>query len=187
MTALGRLAAAVVGRLASAAAGGLSAVGRFPTAAGGLAAALALAIAAATNAAAAPDFVPAIIFDMGGKFDKSFNEAAYHGAEKFKDETGIPYLEFEVTNEAQREQALRGMARAAPIVVGVGFSQAPPLEKVARRVPRTKFVIIDAVVDGPTSSRSCSRSTRAPSWSAWPRPWPRRPARSASSAAWTSR
>src|SRR5262245_9366271 len=56
--------------------------------------------------ASAQDFTPAIIFDMGGKFDKSFNEAAYRGAETFKDETGIEYLEFEVTNESQRDQAL---------------------------------------------------------------------------------
>jgi basic membrane protein A len=36
------------------------------------------------SSAAAQDFKPAIIFDMGGKFDKSFNEAAYNGAERFK-------------------------------------------------------------------------------------------------------
>ena len=39
----------------------------------------------------AQDFVPAVVFDMGGKFDKSFNEAAYQGAERFKKETGIAY------------------------------------------------------------------------------------------------
>ncbi len=96
------------------------------------------------------EFVPAIVFDMGGKFDKSFNEAAYTGAERFKKETGIAYREFEVTNEAQREQALRNMARrGAPIVVGVGFSQASGMEKVAKEFPGVKFVIVDAVVDLP--------------------------------------
>ncbi|HZO44141.1 MAG TPA: BMP family ABC transporter substrate-binding protein, partial [Methylomirabilota bacterium] len=59
----------------------------------------------------AQEFAPAVVFDMGGKFDKSFNEAAYNGAERFKKETGIAYREFEVTAEAQREQALRNMAR----------------------------------------------------------------------------
>ena len=39
----------------------------------------------AAGAASAQDFTPAVIFDMGGKFDKSFNEAAYHGAERFKE------------------------------------------------------------------------------------------------------
>ena len=53
---------------------------------------------------------PAVIYDMGGKFDKSFNEAAYVGAERWKKETGKPYLDFEIANEAQREQAMRRMA-----------------------------------------------------------------------------
>jgi basic membrane protein A len=99
---------------------------------------------------AAQEFVPAVVFDMGGKFDKSFNEAAYNGAELFRKETGITSREFEVTNEAQREQALRNMARrGSPIVVGIGFSQASGMEKVAREFPKTKFTIIDAVVDLP--------------------------------------
>src|SRR5262245_35454486 len=81
----------------------------------------------------AQELAPACLFDMGGKFDKSFNEAAYNGAERFKKETGIAYRDFEVTNEAQREQALRNMARrGAPIVVGIGFGQASSMEKVAK-------------------------------------------------------
>jgi basic membrane protein A and related proteins len=100
--------------------------------------------------ASAQDFTPAIIFDMGGKFDKSFNEAAYHGAEAFKKETGIEYLEFEVTNESQRDQALRRMARrGANVVVAVGFSFATPLEQIAQEYPDTRFVIIDSVVEQP--------------------------------------
>ena len=100
--------------------------------------------------AAAQEFSPAVVFDMGGKFDKSFNEAAYAGAERFKKETGVAYREFEVTNEAQREQALRNMARrGSQIVVGIGFSQASGMEKVAKEFPGTKFAIIDAVVDLP--------------------------------------
>jgi basic membrane protein A and related proteins len=102
------------------------------------------------GSAAAADFTPAIIFDMGGKFDKSFNEAAYHGAERFKDETGIDYLEFEITNESQRDQVLSKMAeRGASVVVAVGFSFATPLETIAQQFPDTKFVIIDSVVEQP--------------------------------------
>ena len=103
-----------------------------------------------TGAAIAQDFVPAVVFDMGGKFDKSFNEAAYNGAERFKKEKGIQYREFEVTAEAQREQALRNMARrGSQIVVGIGFAQATGLEKVAKEFPNVKFAIVDAVVDLP--------------------------------------
>jgi basic membrane protein A len=110
-------------------------------------------LAAATFAAgvaSAQDFTPAVIFDMGGKFDKSFNEAAYNGAERFKNESGIEYLEFEVTNESQRDQALRRMARrGANVVIAVGFSFATPLEQIAKEFPDTKFVIIDGVVEQP--------------------------------------
>src|SRR5262245_59135246 len=105
---------------------------------------------ASAGPAAAQEFAPALVFDMGGKFDKSFNEAAYNGAEQFKKETGIAYREFEVTNEAQREQAIGNMARrGSPITVCIGFAQATGLEKVAKEFPNLKFAIIDAVVDLP--------------------------------------
>ena len=114
------------------------------------AAALLVSTSIATTAATAADLNPAVIFDMGGKFDKSFNEGVYNGVEKFKKETGVSYREFEVTNETQREQAIRRMAqRGADPVIGVGFAQAPALEKVAKEFPDTRFTIIDAVVDLP--------------------------------------
>ncbi len=104
----------------------------------------------ASSAAGAAEIKPAVVFDMGGKFDKSFNEGIYNGIEKFRNETGISYREFEVTNETQREQALRRMAqRGSDPVIAVGFAQAPALEKVAREFPDTRFTIIDMVVDLP--------------------------------------
>ena len=112
-------------------------------------------LAAATFAAgvaSAQEFAPAVIFDMGGKFDKSFNEAAYNGAERFKKETGIAYREFEVTNEAQREQALRRMARRGANDRRSRHRLLPRprgMEKVAKEFPDTKFAIIDAVVELP--------------------------------------
>ncbi|MCA1490075.1 BMP family lipoprotein [Sinorhizobium alkalisoli] len=100
--------------------------------------------------ALAADIKPAIIYDLGGKFDKSFNEAAFNGAEKFKAETGIEYREFEIANDAQREQALRRFASDgnSPIVMA-GFNWAASLEKIAPEYPDTKFAIIDMVVDKP--------------------------------------
>lgn len=93
---------------------------------------------------------PAVVYDMGGKFDKSFNEAAWQGAERWKKETGQPYLDFEIANEAQREQAMRRMAqRGASPVIGVGFSQASSVEKVAKEFPKQQFVVIDSVVKLP--------------------------------------
>ncbi len=109
-----------------------------------------LALALSSGAAGAAEIKPAVVFDMGGKFDKSFNEGIYNGIEKFRTETGIGYREFEVTNETQREQALRRMARRGQDpVIAVGFAQAPALEKVAREYPDTRFTIIDMVVDLP--------------------------------------
>ena len=64
-----------------------------------------LAATAMSASAFADEIAPALIYDLGGKFDKSFNEAAYNGAERFKEETGIEYVEFEISNDAQREQA----------------------------------------------------------------------------------
>jgi len=93
---------------------------------------------------------PAIIFDLGGKFDKSFNEAAFNGATKWAEETGNSFREIELTSEAQREQALRRFAENGnnPIVM-TGFAFATALEAVAADFPDTKFAIIDMVVDQP--------------------------------------
>ena len=104
----------------------------------------------AATAALAQDIKPAVVFDMGGKFDKSFNEGIFNGVEKFRQETGIAYGEFEVTNETQREQALRNFARRGyDPVIAVGFAQGPALETVAKEFPDTRFSIIDMVVDLP--------------------------------------
>ena len=92
---------------------------------------------------------PAVVFDMGGKFDKSFNEGVYNGMERFKAETGIQYREFEITNPAQREQAARRLAQRSDVVLLVGFAQASALQVVADEYPNVKFAIIDSVVDKP--------------------------------------
>ncbi len=93
---------------------------------------------------------PAIIFDLGGKFDKSFNESAFNGATRWAEETGGSFREIELQSEAQREQALRRFAEAGnnPIVMA-GFAFASSLNTVAADFPDTKFVIIDMVVDQP--------------------------------------
>ena len=116
-----------------------------------LAAMLAMTAAVAVGPQArAQDFSPAVVFDQGGKFDKSFNEAAYNGAERFKKETGTAYREFEVTNEGQREQALRTLVRrGASVIVAVGFSQTAAVDKVAKESPNTKFCLIDDKLEAP--------------------------------------
>ncbi|MBV8439896.1 MAG: BMP family ABC transporter substrate-binding protein [Hyphomicrobiales bacterium] len=102
------------------------------------------------SAAYAADIKPAIIYDLGHKFDASFNEGVFHGAEKFKKDSGVDYRDLEIQNDAEREQDLRKFAKAgySPIMT-VGFSWATALGKVADEFPNTKFAIIDADVDKP--------------------------------------
>ena len=81
---------------------------------------------------------------MGGKFDKSFNEGVYNGIKRFSEETGVEVMEFEVTNETQRQQAMERMVqRGATVVLGVGFAQADAISAVASANPDVKFSIID--------------------------------------------
>lgn len=93
---------------------------------------------------------PALIFDLGGKFDKSFNEAAFAGATRWAEETGGKFRDIELQSEAQREQALRRFAETGsnPIIM-TGFAFGDALGQVAGDYPDTSFVIIDMVVDAP--------------------------------------
>lgn len=98
----------------------------------------------------AAEVKPAVVYDLGGRNDKSFNESAYMGAEKFKADTGIDFQDFEIQNDSQREQALRKFAeRGFSPVVAIGFSHAEAVKKVAAEFPKTQFAIIDMVVDAP--------------------------------------
>ncbi|WP_121630509.1 BMP family lipoprotein [Tropicibacter alexandrii] len=105
----------------------------------------AAAVALSAGAALAD---PALIYDLGGKFDKSFNEAAFNGATRWAEETGGSFRDIELQSEAQREQALRRFAEAGfnPVVT-TGFSMSSPIASVAADYPDTKFVTIDGFVD----------------------------------------
>ncbi|WP_395662191.1 BMP family protein [Aestuariivirga sp.] len=108
------------------------------------------ALALTVSSAFAAENKPAIVFDIGGKFDKSFNESMFNGAEKFKAEAGVAYGEFEIANEAQREQAIRNFAdQGYSPIIAAGFAQAAAVEKVAKEYPELKFAIVDMVVDLP--------------------------------------
>lgn len=104
----------------------------------------AVAMALISTTALAAEFKPSVVFDMGGKFDKSFNEGVWKGIKKFSDETGVAVMEFEVTNETQRDQAMRRMvSKGATLVLGVGFAQADAIDAVAADNPNVQFAIID--------------------------------------------
>jgi len=102
------------------------------------------------GAARAAEVTPAIVFDMGGKFDKSFNEGVHNGAEAFTKATGVAVREFEPQNDTQREQALRNFARRGQTpIIAVGFGQASAVKAVAAEFPALHFTIIDAVTEAP--------------------------------------
>jgi basic membrane protein A len=107
-------------------------------------------ISSLSTLAMAEDIKPAIVYDLGTKFDKSFNEGVSNGAKRFTEETKIEVREFEPANDSQIEQAIRKMAsRGSDPVISVGFSQANALGIVAKEFPKTSFTIIDMVVDQP--------------------------------------
>ncbi|MBX9900066.1 MAG: BMP family ABC transporter substrate-binding protein [Burkholderiaceae bacterium] len=107
-----------------------------------------ITVFAATSASAAdPKF--AVIYDAGGKFDKSFNQSASEGAERFKKETKINYIEVQVGSETQTEQVLRNLARKkVDLIAAIGFAQGQAVQNVAKEFPNTKFVLIDGVAAG---------------------------------------
>ena len=85
-----------------------------------------------------------LVFDIGGKNDRSFNESAWRGLERAKTELGVDVEYIEPTEGADRETALRSLAaRGDDLVIGVGFIFGPDLEQLAAQFPNVKFAGID--------------------------------------------
>jgi basic membrane protein A len=90
-----------------------------------------------------------LVFDKGGKDDKSFNTAAFRGATQAKNELGIGIKDVESPDDAAYEPALRTFAeRGYPLVIAVGFAQTDAVKKVSSEFPDTNFAIVDSVVTG---------------------------------------
>jgi len=91
----------------------------------------------------------AIVYDAGGKFDKSFNQSASEGVMRFTKETGVKVFEAQANYDTQAEQVLRALARKKlQLIVSIGFSQTQPVQKIAAEYPNTHFVIIDGNAEG---------------------------------------
>ena len=85
-----------------------------------------------------------LVFDIGGKNDKSFNEAAYRGLERARVELGVQGEYIEPTEGADRESAMRSLAaKNYDLVIGVGFIFGPDLERLAKQFPNVKFAGVD--------------------------------------------
>jgi basic membrane protein A len=107
----------------------------------------ALCVAGSAAAAGAPKL--GIVYDAGGKFDKSFNQSAAEGIERFKKQNGINVFEAQASSDTQAEQVLRGLARKKlDLIISVGFSQTQAVQKVAAEFPAVHFVLIDGTANG---------------------------------------
>lgn len=89
----------------------------------------------------------AIAYDIGGRGDQSFNDAAYAGLAKAEEDLGVKGTEAEPSegeSDADKVQRLTSLARAGNNpVIGVGFAYAPAIKKVAPKFPKITFGIID--------------------------------------------
>jgi basic membrane protein A len=91
-----------------------------------------------------------IVYDIGGKDDRSFNAAAYQGMLHAKKDLPIVLRDVEPGDPTSIEPAIRAFAQYGyNLITGVGFAQGPILETVAKDYPQLHFVIIDSVVEAP--------------------------------------
>ena len=100
-----------------------------------------------SSSAPASDVKVGLAYDIGGRGDQSFNDAAAAGLDKAADEFGIETNEAEAANgepESAKEERLRALASAGfNPVIAVGFAYSGAVKKVAAELPDTQFAIID--------------------------------------------
>ncbi len=98
----------------------------------------------------AKPFKVGLVLDKGGRDDKSFNSAAFRGANEAKDKLGIELKVVESSDDTALEPSLRTFAQHGyDLVIGIGFIMKTPVEKVAKQFPNTHFLIIDSLVTAP--------------------------------------
>ena len=92
----------------------------------------------------------ALVFDAGGKFDRSFNQSAWEGSLKAKEELGVELKDVEPADTTGVEEAMRSFAdQGFDLIIGIGFANAPSIEKISKEFPQIKFAIVDSFVDVP--------------------------------------
>ncbi len=92
----------------------------------------------------------ALVFDAGGKNDRSFNQSSWEGAQKAEKDFGIKLSDVEPADTTATEQAIRNFAtQNFDLIIGIGFAMAPAIEKAAKDFPKIKFAIVDSRVDQP--------------------------------------
>ncbi len=85
-----------------------------------------------------------LVFDVGGRGDRSFNDSAFLGLTRAKKELGAEVEVIEPSEGADRESAIRIFAaRGFDLVIGVGFIFSQDLTDLAREYPHVHFACID--------------------------------------------
>src|SRR4051794_780081 len=99
-----------------------------------------------------------IVFDIGGKNDRSFNAAAWEGVKRAQQDLDICLYDVEPGNPTSIEPAMRAFAeKNFDLIIGVGFAQGPIMQKVAADYPKINFAIVDGVIfeaDGKTPMKN---------------------------------
>jgi len=91
-----------------------------------------------------------LVFDIGGKDDRSFNAAAWEGAQRAMKTLPIVLRDVEPGDPTSIEPAMRAFAeRDYDLIIGVGFAQSDIMAKVAKDYPNLDFAIIDGVIEAP--------------------------------------
>ena len=105
-----------------------------------------------TESAGKKDKGVGLAFDVGGRDDHSFNEAAARGVDKAEKELGVKSKEMTAGNdetEADREQRITSLAEAGfNPVIGVGFDYGKSINKIAKKFPKTTFGVVDSPSEG---------------------------------------
>ncbi len=88
-----------------------------------------------------------IVFDIGGKNDRSFNAAAWEGVKRANQDLDIVLRDVEPGNPTSIEPAMRAFAeKNFDLIIGIGFAQGPIMQRVAQDYPNIKFAIVDGVI-----------------------------------------
>jgi basic membrane protein A len=85
-----------------------------------------------------------LVFDIGGRGDKSFNDAAWRGLERASRELGLEVETFEPVDGSDRESAVRMLAaRGVPLIFAIGFMFTDDVDRLAAEFPAVKFACVD--------------------------------------------
>ncbi len=110
-----------------------------------------IALALSATASAAPMSV-GLVLDAGGKNDRSFNQAAWEGAQRAAKDFGVNVDLYEQKNNAQNQGAAQYADQGKQLIIGVGFANQEQITKAAAGHQAQKFAVVDDLPSGPNTT-----------------------------------